>query len=449
MKCEPDPSLNVQVGPLAPVDLAPLRELPTEALHFTRDGVDWYRPIRMDKLLELKERLVKADGASEVKLVVGNTASVLWPKETPKHLIDIAHIRELNGIEVDEAGIHSGATVPIQKLVETAETLVAERPAAQTTGLRELVRHAQHIAGIQVRNAGSIAGNIAICRNHDNFPSDVFTVLATLGTTVTVASRSYKSGTQDFALEQLPPAEDLPADALMQTFHVPYTRPREYVQTYRVARRPQMSHAFVTAGFRLLLDNADKVVEATAIFGGIAAQIHRAVKSEACLGGKLWSPETLGAALRVIRQEIAEKVVPMDEEGISEEYRTALAENFFYKFFVHVANQINPDSVEQVHSSAGALRQAAIFRAAIHPGRLARAAIDSAHYQTPGVRAGLGRSSVHARHAAADRRFPCGADQEHSPARPLSIHEAGSGDGGVGGAAEAQVPRLSRSGNRG
>ena len=46
--------------------------------------------------------------------------------------------------------------------------VIERRPQDQTTGLRAFNRHAQFIAGYQVRSAGSVAGNIFMTRDHAN-----------------------------------------------------------------------------------------------------------------------------------------------------------------------------------------------------------------------------------------------------------------------------------------
>ena len=43
-----------------------------------------------------------------------------------------------------------------------------------------------------------------------------------------------KSGSKEFALTEMPAVRDLPEDAVILSFHLPYTRPHEYVQTYRI-----------------------------------------------------------------------------------------------------------------------------------------------------------------------------------------------------------------------
>lgn len=49
---------------------------------------------------------------------------------------------------------------------------------------------------------------------------------------------------------QRPIAKDLPEDAVLTKFPIPFLREREYVHTYRIARRPEMAHAVVNAGLQ-------------------------------------------------------------------------------------------------------------------------------------------------------------------------------------------------------
>ena len=115
------------------------------------------------------------------------------------------------------------------------------------------------------------------------FPSDLFTILATLGTTIRIGSLDYDDGSQEYPLIDMPDTESLPDDAVILHFHVPYTRRREYVQTHRIARRPQMSHPIVNAGFRFRIDEHGCVElgGASLIFGGLDPMIWRAQSDRA------------------------------------------------------------------------------------------------------------------------------------------------------------------------
>jgi xanthine dehydrogenase/oxidase len=362
-KCLMDPSYPVpRRSELARINL---EQLPppgaARALHFTGSGREWYRPATLAEVHRLKKRFVSQAGKEQVKLVFGNTASGVYQQEQPTYFIDISGIAELGRIAEQETGIRVGAAVPIQRLMDYVTEVIGRRPAEQTTGLRELVRHASFLAGYQVRCAGSVAGNIFMTRDHAHrgapFPSDLFTILATLGTTIQIGSQDYSGGSQAFPLIQMPDVETLPADAVILYFHIPYTRSREYVQTYRIARRPQMSHPIVNAGFRFRLNDRGQVEagEASMIYGGLASMNWRASKTEQFLSGKPIIQETLRSALLVLKQEVWECTSSqheMDEEGISRAYRRQLAENFFYKFVLHVALAVDPEQVAEANVSA-------------------------------------------------------------------------------------------------
>lgn len=355
--CLIDPSTTARVkSKCTEIDLKPLPQgtLPPRLLHFSGRGHEWFRPNTLDEVMSLKKQY----GKNPVKLVFGNTASGIYPNEKPEVLIDISRVQQLKIVTKNEAGITVGATTSIQTLLEFAAKSAKEVGPEKGHGLESLASHGQFIAGLQVRSSGSVAGNIFITRDHAShgsaFPSDLFTVLAALGTQVTIASSLYEGGCQQFNLIDMPATEILPEDAVIISFDIPYTRKDEYLQTYRIARRPQMAHAIVNAGFRVSLDEAGKVKpkESALVYGGLDTMIRRCSKTEQFLEGKKWDSETLRAVLQVLKKEVQSFTVPMEEEGITTEYRLQLAETFFYKFFLHVALQRNPEAVKSEYISA-------------------------------------------------------------------------------------------------
>lgn len=360
-KCLIDSSCDVRVKKgLTRIDVEKLSSIntPKRLLHFSGSGREWFRPYTIEEVMSIKKAFVKEKGRESVKLVFGNTASGIYPNEKPLCLIDISHIQALKALMKTEYGIKVGATISIQKLLEFAGEVAKEVGSEKGRGLEALVYHGQFIAGLQVRSAGSIAGNIFITRDHAfhgaAFPSDLFTVLSALGAQITIASGQYEGGVRQFDLINMPATEELPEDAVIVSFDIPYTKKGEYVQTYRIARRPQMAHPIVNAGFRVGLDEEDKVKpgEISLVYGGLATMIQRCFKTEDFLKGKKWNSETLREALLVLKNEVESFTVPMEEEGITTEYRLQLAETFFYKFCLHVLHQRHPESVKSEYVSA-------------------------------------------------------------------------------------------------
>lgn len=355
IKCLVDPSCAVLVKKsFTQIDLQQMpgcTEAP-RALHFSGRGLEWFRPTILEEVMRIKKHFAALYGRGSVKLVFGNTASGVYSDEKPKYFIDISRVQALQVLMKHETGITVGATISIQKLLEFAGKVANEVGPEKRCSLEAIVYHGQFIAGLQIRSAGSVAGNIFMTRDHachgEAFPSDLFTVLSALGTQITIVSEQYEGGSKQFSLIDMPATELLPEDAVIVCFDIPYTRQGEYLQTYRIARRPQMAHPIVNAGFRVTLDVDDRVQpnEITLVYGGLATMIHRCQVTERFLEGKKWNGETLHAALEVLKKEVEGFTASMEGEGITTEYRLQLAETFFYKFFLHVVLQRNPKSLK-------------------------------------------------------------------------------------------------------
>lgn len=358
--CMIDPCFKVQCKPgITEVNLdeLPSHELPARELHFTGLRAEWFRPSCLEQVQSLKKKFSKDYGKANVKLVVGNTAAGIYSDEKPRIYIDLTAVRELAEIRETSEGIVVGAAAPIQHMLDFVGGVIAKRSADETRGLQELKRHGAFVAGYQVRSAGSVAGNIFMTRDHAEhggpFPSDIFTVFGGLGVKLTIASAEYEGGTKTCLLTDMPAVSTLPDDAVILSFLIPFTRQREYVQTYRIARRVQMAHPVVNAGLRVCLDEKGAVMpgEACIVFGGLASLNCRMPKTEKFLEGKTWNNDTLKPALDMLSSEVADVTITMDEEGFTNEYRMQLALNFFYKFFLYVAMQVNPSMVSPENQS--------------------------------------------------------------------------------------------------
>lgn len=354
-KCLIDPSVQVNFkDSFTQINLKamPQYDPHPRALHFKRPNLEYFRPLHLNEVYELKQKYVNQNNRQAVKVIFGNTAAGVYQNEHSKILIDISLIPELKKCEERENGLLVGAAVTIQELSDYITDVIKKLPSEKTIGLKEFKRHAVYIAGLQVRSAGSIAGNIFMTRDHADrgspFPSDVYTILATLGTTITIGSIE---GSKEYLLTEMPAISDLPKDAVILSFFIPFTCSNEYVQTYRIARRVQMAHPIVNAGFRFrIIEN--KITEASIVYGGLASLNCRASKTEQFLIGKSLDRQTLKVALDTLKKEVKEITIPMEEEGFSHEYRMQLAENFFYKFFLHITLAQRPETVKDQYRSA-------------------------------------------------------------------------------------------------
>jgi xanthine dehydrogenase/oxidase len=333
-----------------------------QPLHFEGRGYLWFRPLTLSEVQSLKETY--DDGKGNFKLVVGNTSIGIYKADVsnPHVLVDVSAIPEMLGFREDKGGegFKVGAANTLQELIEYLDKAIERLDESKTRGLVALRRHVLDVANLQVRNVGSIAGNIMMTRaqaeTDSPFPSDIYLVFATLGATITLASREFKNGEQTFEMLDLPAPSALPKDAVAVSFHIPYTSADEYVQTYKIAARNQNAHAIVNAGYRVALDKKGKIRGIVVCYGGLAPLTLRMTKTEDYLKGRVWDEETLKGALDVLAKEVARKIKPMPGvQFLPEGYRESLTETLLYKFFLHIADKLFPQEVQEVNRSGGEL----------------------------------------------------------------------------------------------
>ena len=329
---------------------AELRDRPPRPLRLQGGVRTWYRPTTLELAQELKERHWR--GTNDPKLVAGNTSIGIYKADVddPRVLIDIAGIEELRhiGVSDDGAALEVGGAVTYTELRDALAQLRTERPGADLVGLDALDALVARIAGTQVRDEATVGGAVSLLWQHaagaKPFPSDLYTALVGLDATVALASRVYDGGRRAFDALELPAADAWPHDAVVATVRVPLAGAREHVEAYRVARREQNAHALVNACLWVRLDDARRVEAARLAFGAIAGLPVRAAAAEQALAGRQWDGDALTEAIGALHAELEPAIVDW-HDGISRAYRLGLAESLFYRFFLAVAEALEPGTV--------------------------------------------------------------------------------------------------------
>jgi xanthine dehydrogenase/oxidase len=321
-------------------------------------GYTWFHPTTLAEAQRLKA--AHGGNSPDLKLVAGNTSIGIFkaPAYDPHVLIDIGQLDELRGFRSDDAGLSIGAAEPLSSVADELGRLVATGARGMTKGFAAFRRHLLDVANLQVRNTGSIGGNVMMTRAHaetsEPFPSDVYMVLATLGATVTIASGAFDGGSRTFPIMMLPAPGDLPPDAIARSIHLPYSSESDQIETFKVSYREQDSHAIVNAGFRVSFEESGTVRDATLFFNGLANLPSRMTRTEALLAGARWDGGTLQRALDLIAEEVAAVIRPLPGTSfLPPGYREALTGSLFYKYFLHVALQLFPKEVQPVNRSGG------------------------------------------------------------------------------------------------
>ncbi|XP_077273964.1 aldehyde oxidase 1-like [Temnothorax americanus] len=169
-------------------------------------------------------------------------------------------------------------------------------------GNTTLTMHVDLIANVPVRNIGSIAGNLMIKHAHNEFPSDMFLILETVGTQVHVLeSPARKQSVTLLEFLKL----DMFHKIIYSVVLPPLSDEYEY-RSYKIMPTAQNAHAHVNAGFLFKFDAGGMVLEKpNIIYGGINKDFLHATNTELMLLGKsILNNQVLKSALKTLHDEL-------------------------------------------------------------------------------------------------------------------------------------------------
>jgi xanthine dehydrogenase small subunit len=246
----------------------------------------------------------------ETRIVAGATDVGLWVTKGLRDLgptVFIGDIADLRQIEESQDALTLGAAV---RYSEAKDALARLHP-----DLGELVRR---IGGLQVRNAGTIGGNIA----NGSPIGDMAPALIVLGAELTLRRGSER---RTMPLESYFLAygkQDLRPGEFVESVRIPGPAPDTLIRIAKLSKRFDSDISTLLGAFAIRIEGGI-VAQARIAFGGMAGIPERARACEAALIGKPWSEETIEAAA----QAIAEDYQPLSDLRGSAAYRLSAAAN--------------------------------------------------------------------------------------------------------------------------
>ena len=204
---------------------------------------------------------------------------------------------------------------------------MAQRPQLQS--------FAQRFAGLPVRNAGTLGGNVA----NGSPIGDSMPLLIALGANVVLASHS---GYREMPIEDLYLAyrkTALRPDEVLGWIKVPKPLPKvrsktkassgELCRVYKISKRFEDDISAVCLALNVQLDGG-RVVGASIGAGGVAATPVRARATQAALVGQPWTEATVRSAMAALRAEFA----PISDMRASGAYRSEVLGNLLWRFWL-------------------------------------------------------------------------------------------------------------------
>jgi xanthine dehydrogenase small subunit len=288
-------------------------------------------------------------GATDIGVRINKTGRL------PPAILDLNRIPELRGVGIGvEIAMFAGATWTDLLNAIAAAPRVERRgkdnrlrprlsdltdsngdwPAEQSAinrhgsdGLGEFAQIISRFGARQIRNVGTIAGNVV----NASPIADSLPFLFVMDALIVIASKDDMRlvNIHDFyhGYKQV----DLRPGELVMGVRIPRPTPEDILRLYKISRRRDLDISTLTAAIRLRLseDDSEVITHAAIALGGVGPTVIRPRRAEQFLLGQPFTEQTMQAAATIAVDEIT----PITDVRGAADYRRQLVRNIFRKFY--------------------------------------------------------------------------------------------------------------------
>lgn len=256
-------------------------------------------------------------------LVAGSTDVGLWVTKMMRSItpaVFIGGLEELCQIHDETDHIRMGAGVTYS----AAYPLISQH----FPQLRELWNR---IGGEQVRNMGTIGGNIA----NGSPIGDTPPALIALNSSIILrkGAQRRKVLLQDYFIEY--GKQDRSKSEFVEAIEIPKLPANNHYSVYKITKRMDEDISAVCAGFCVNVDAEGRVREAIFAYGGMAGTPKRGEKAEAAVLGKVWDEACVEAAVAALPEDFT----PLSDWRASADYRLLVAQNLLRRFYLETTGE--------------------------------------------------------------------------------------------------------------
>lgn len=282
-----------------------------ESLQISHANGQFFAPRSITELLQLLKSHPLA------VMVAGATDVGLWVTKQNRQLdtvIYLGAVAELKKLEDDGNYLSLGAAV---SYTDATEAITSRYPA--------FLPVIERIGASQVRNAGTIGGNIANGSPIGDMPPG----LIALGAKLVLRSKQgqRRMNLEDYFIDY--GKQDLREAECVEQILLPTPPAEQIFSTYKISKRNEQDISAVCGAFSVQVENG-KIKDARVCFGGMAAIPKRATACEKALNGGDWNQQSINVA----KQALLEDFTPISDMRASAQYRMQVAQNLLQRFFL-------------------------------------------------------------------------------------------------------------------
>ncbi|WP_162652760.1 xanthine dehydrogenase small subunit [Lentilitoribacter sp. Alg239-R112] len=255
-------------------------------------------------------------------IVAGSTDVGLWVTKNMRPItpaIFISNLDELQKINVSASQISIGAGVTYNDMQD-----VVEKHIPQLKGFWN------RIGGMQVRNMGTVGGNIANGSPIGDTPPALIALGAELRLRCGGKQRSLPI--ESFFIDY--GKQDRKTGDFLEQINIPIPDPSDFFAVYKISKRRDEDISALCGAFKVRISNG-MISDAKIAFGGMAATPKRATNVEKKLIGKSWSMDTISTSMVFFEEDYA----PLSDWRASSDYRMLVAKNLLLRFFKEMTSE--------------------------------------------------------------------------------------------------------------
>jgi xanthine dehydrogenase small subunit len=237
----------------------------------------------------------------------------------PQNIISTCNLRGMDELKVEKNSLVVGARVTLSELADFVKDKVPE-----------FYKILSVFGAPQIRNAGTMAGNIA----NGSPIADTVPFLFVMDAEVEMTGLDGVRKVPVNSLYRGYKTLDMRIDEIITRIRIPLPTPCHVLRLFKVSKREHLDISSFTAAILLttksgIVSAETKIEQARVAFGGVAPTVVRLPKTEKLLEAANCTFETFERAGMLAVQEVS----PIADVRGSIDFRKQLAENIFLKFY--------------------------------------------------------------------------------------------------------------------
>ena len=289
-----------------------LKKINSKNLSIINNGKKYFSPNNIRELKKIIQKNPKAhflSGGTDLSLIVTKE------RKDIDTIIDLKSISELDFIKTSKNYIEVGAVTP---LIKFEKFILKYYPDFNSV----LKRY----GSIQIRNVGTIGGNIATASPI----GDTLPILLSLNANIIIEGKNKKKNIPIQNFFQSYRKTKLKKGEFIYSIKIPIYK-KNIFKAYKISKRFDDDISSVCASFNLQIINK-KIKNIKIAFGGMAEVPKRAINCEKNLNNKNLSLISFERAKNYLEKDFK----PIDDMRATKEYRMEIAKNLLIKCFLEI-----------------------------------------------------------------------------------------------------------------